>query len=336
MAKVVATKAEDEELPLFGAHDHKGEYEQPEPWDHSAFEVDDRSTAERQADSIGTHRRRLEVEGYTVLPQILDGPTLEALRELTAGLRMRQSDYTDKQFGCTLSQVNAVPEGDTDDAFISPQLLARPELAAHIAHPPTLAFLRELLGEDLVSMSFSYGRQDPGSPGISIHTDHQPFGSRIFGYNSSCPATLRVLYYLDENDLDHAPFRLVPGAHLSMHPDANPYARYREHPDQRVVCCSAGDAVVLNARAFHGTMPNLGHHQRRMVAAAYRPAWAGPIAQMPEWKPAEVAQLPEAVQALFQDPNIRTGSDFETPNKPPGMRREAAGLSPERWAGSRL
>ena len=128
----------------------------------------------------------------------------------------------------------------------------------------------------------------------------------------------------------------MPGAHLSMHPDANPYARYREHPDQRVICCSAGDAVVLNARAFHGTMPNLGHHQRRMVAAAYRPAWAGPIAQMPEWKPAEVAQLPEAVQALFQDPNIRTGSDFETPNKPPGMRREAAGLSPERWAGSRL
>ena len=72
MAKVVATKAEDEELPLFGAHDHKGEYEQPEPWDHGAFEVDERSTAERQADSIGTHRRRLEVEGYTVLPQILE------------------------------------------------------------------------------------------------------------------------------------------------------------------------------------------------------------------------------------------------------------------------
>ena len=70
MAKVVATKAEDEELPLFGAHDHKGEYEQPEPWEHGAFEVDDRSAAERQADSIGTHRRRLEVEGYTVLPSV--------------------------------------------------------------------------------------------------------------------------------------------------------------------------------------------------------------------------------------------------------------------------
>ena len=103
-----------------------------------------------------------------------------------------------------------------------------------------------------------------------------------------------------------------------------------------MVTMPAGSALFLNAKIFHGTMPNLGGHDRRLLAIGYRPAWAGPIAQMPEWKPAEVAQLPEAVQTLFHDPNIRTGSDFETPNKPPGMRREAAGLSPERWAGSRL
>ena len=141
--------------------------------------------------------------------------------------------------------------------------------------------LRELLGPDVMATSVSYGRQDPGSPGISIHTDHQTYGSRIFGLHSSSPAVLRVLYYLDENDMDHAPFRVIPGAHLSFHPDANSYARYQSHPEQRIVCCKAGDAVVLNAKAFHGTMPNLGTHTRRMLAIAYRPTWVRPCPLAP-------------------------------------------------------
>ena len=90
---------------------------------------------------------------------------------------MRQSDYTDKQFGCTLTSVNAVPEGDTDDAFISPQLLARPELAAHIAHPPTLAFLKELLGEDLGKMvydAFSIYPLRLFANGDSVFIGHRP------------------------------------------------------------------------------------------------------------------------------------------------------------------
>ena len=196
-AKVVLALDEDEDfkkvVPAFGARDHQGGYELPEPWDHAAFDVDDRPTVERMSDSIAAHTRRLEVEGYTVLPGALSAAQVEALREVTAALDMRQSDYTDKAFGCSLVTVNAVPEGDTDEAFISTQLLANPFLAEHIAHPPMLAFLRELLGPEVMATSVSYGRQDPGSPGISIHTDHQTYGSRIFGYNSSCPAVLRVL-----------------------------------------------------------------------------------------------------------------------------------------------
>lgn len=284
-AKVVLARDEDEDfekvVPAFGARDHQGGYELPERWDHAAFDVDDRPTAERESDSVADHTRRLEVEGYTVLPSALSTAQVEALREVTAALDMRQLDYTDKAFGCSLVTVNAVPEGDTDAAFISPQLLSNPSLAEHIAHPPVLALLRELLGPDVMTTSVSYGRQDPGSPGISIHTDHQTYGSRIFGLHSSSPAVLRVLYYLDENDMDHAPFRVIPGAHLSFHPDANSYARYQSHPEQRIVCCKAGDAVVLNAKAFHGTMPNLGTHTRRMLAIAYRPTWVRPCPLAP-------------------------------------------------------
>ena len=65
-----------------------------------------------------------------------------------------------------------------------------------------------------------------------------------------------------------------------------------------------------------GTMPNLGSHTRRLIAVAYRPVWAGPIAPMPLWEPADVARLPETVWPLLLDPNLRTDADFETPNVP--------------------
>ena len=45
---------------------------------------------------------------------------------------------------------------------------------------------------------------------------------------------------------------------------------------------------------------------------------------MPTWDAAELAQLPTTVQPLFMDPNLRTGSDFETPNKPPNMRSDVS------------
>ena len=43
---------------------------------------------------------------------------------------------------------------------------------------------------------------------ISMHTDGQPFGSSIFGYEGSSPKLLRVIYYFDDltkeiNDLDN-------------------------------------------------------------------------------------------------------------------------------------
>ena len=31
-----------------------------------------------------------------------------------------------------------------------------------------------------------------------MHTDGQPHGSNLFGYEGSCPRLIRVLYYLDD------------------------------------------------------------------------------------------------------------------------------------------
>lgn len=266
--------------------------------------------------SLGEQIYQLEVEGYLVLPQLLSPTHIAQLKSETSQLETFGLDYSDRQ------QVR--PKVQFLGGFITDL----------IAHPPTIAFLRELFGDEIVFMSYAYARSEPGHPGISLHTDGQPYGSAIFGYEGSCPWMVRVLYYLDDLTPEIAPFRVVPRSHLSFHADANPYRRYASHPEEVMVTAEAGSAVLINHKVFHGNFPNVGHKPREMLAIAYRPAWAGPtVQQVDAWDPADLETLPEAVRPFFIDRNTRHW-EFHGGNKPANMAGEAPGINPSRWSKS--
>ena len=82
-----------------------------------------------------------------------------------------------------------------------------------------------------------------------------------------------------------------------------------------------------------GTLPNVGTHDRSVLALGWRPAWAGPIAQLSQWHPDELAQLPPEARAVLADPNTREGVIYSHPSKPEGMARAAPGINPSRWGG---
>ena len=71
-------------------------------------------------------------------------------------------------------------------------------------------------------------------------------------------------------------------------------------------------------------------HTRSVLAIAYRPSWAGPIAEVENWDEEDLAGLPESVRPFFTDPNTRHW-DFDVPNKPNNMASEAPGVNPSRW-----
>jgi len=97
------------------------------------------------------------------------------------------------------------------------------------------------------------------------------------------------------------------------------------------VTCRAGSCAVINQKVFHANYPNHSNSDRRMLAIAYRPAWAGPIADV-EDRPAEkIATLPDHVQPLFKSLNTRT-IDFDLPNRPDNLAKDAPGISPRRYA----
>ena len=264
----------------------------------------------------GEQVRNIELEGYVVLPDLLSQEQLETIRAELRKLPMRSTDYSKHQQGSSNVQW-------TDS----------PTAIDVIANTTMIEFLTDLFGDDMICASCGYGCSEPGHPGIAIHTDAQPYGSKIFGLQSSSPVLARALYYLDDQTPDCSPFKVVPRSHLSMHIQGNPYNRFLSHPQEVMVCCKAGSAVVINQNVFHGNFPNHSDRDRRMLAIAYRPMWAGPIDDVEEdWDPEKVATLPPHIRPFFKSLNTRT-IDYDVPNRPDGMARDAAGISPNRWVG---
>jgi ectoine hydroxylase-related dioxygenase (phytanoyl-CoA dioxygenase family) len=263
------------------------------------------------AEQIG----HLELEGFVVLPQLLPPDRLSAIKEELARLPTKGTDYSENQRSCADVQW-------TDS----------PACIETIALPAMLAFLRRLLGDDVICTSCVFAQSRPGHPGIALHTDAQPYGSAIFGMQASAPRLVRVLYYLDDLTPERSPFKVIPRSHLSLHADANPYKRYLSHPDEVMVTCTAGSAAIINQCVFHANYPNTSHQDRNMLAIAYRPAWAGPIADVPDWPADKVASLPPHVRPLFASLNTRK-IDYHVGNRPPNMATDAPGVSPTRWTG---
>ena len=271
--------------------------------------IDDRDWS---ALSTGARIRQLEVEGYLLLPDLLDPDHIARLKAITATFDTKAVDYSKNQRGRPGIQFDGG------------------EITALIGHPPTLAFLRELFGDEVIFMHYGYARSEPGHPGISLHADGQPYGSQIFGFEGSCPVLVRVLYYLDDLIPEVSPFRVVPRSHLSLHAEGNPYKRYTDHPEEVMVPAQAGSAVLIHHRVFHGNFPNVGDYAREMLAIAYRPAWAGPIDEVPAWDDQDLETLPGNIRPLFADRNTRHW-DYAGGNKPPNMAAEAPGINPSRW-----
>jgi len=257
--------------------------------------------------------KHLEIEGFVMMPNMIPAALIPKIKEELDRLPTKGSDYSENQRGCH-----------------DVQFTASPHCVDLIASPPMVAFLTKLFGDELIVTSCVFAVSRPGHPGIALHTDAQPYGSSIFGMQSSSPRLIRVLYYLDDLTPEKAPFKVIPHSHHSLHSDNNPYKRYLTHPEEVMVMCKAGTAAIINQSVWHANYPNTSTEDRRLLAIAYRPSWSPPIAEVPDWPADKVAKLPPATRALFKSKNTRN-FDFNVPNRPANMATSAPGINPSRW-----
>ncbi len=257
--------------------------------------------------------KHLEIEGFVVMPSLLDKATVDAIKTELDRLPTKATDYSENQ------------RGHSDVQWSD-----SPHCIDLIANPALVGFLETLFGDELVVTSCVFALSRPGHPGIAIHTDSQPYGSKIFGMQASAPRLIRVLWYLDDLTPEKAPLLMLPHSHLSLHSDAIPYKRYLSHPEAVMLCVPAGSAAIINQAVFHANYPNRSQEDRRLLAIAYRPSWSPPIVDVPDWPADKVAALPPATRRLFK--SLNTGNfDFNVPNRPANMATEAPGINPSRW-----
>lgn len=183
--------------------------------------------------------RSLEVEGYAVWPGVLPLALLQRLQQQIATYETAPRDYSSRQRGVALA--GPVP-------FIDATLQTHDDgpnaLAGLIAHPPTVNKLAHIFGGDTppVFVSFSYDISCIGTPGISLHTDMQPYGSTLFGGSLfSSPQLVRVLYYLDDLTLDVSPFRCIPRSR-ERGPSCRPA---RQHLLERSAKCNQVERALI-------------------------------------------------------------------------------------------
>ena len=257
--------------------------------------------------------RHLEVEGYLVVPNALNEQQINDVKIGMSDAEMLHTDYSTQQ-------TRSVKQ---------PQWHSR-AVAELIGNPVVIDFLNDLMGSEIVFTRGFYQKSLSGCPGISLHTDGQPHGSNLFGYEGSCPRLLRVLYYLDDLTPERAPFRLIPRSHISFHADASPYARYKWHPEEISIVVQAGSAVIVPSMMIHGSHPNSDENSRELLQFGYRPAWAGPIKSVEEWDENLVSNAPESAKPFLRSLNT-TGFKWEQEHKPKGMKTEAPGINPSRW-----
>jgi hypothetical protein len=264
---------------------------------------------------VGANIRRLEVEGFLVVPQFLDAATVRALQSELGALELLVR-----------------PGHPTLSVYREVHLAPCPTAVSLTAEARMLGFLTRVLGAELICMSASYASYAPGYPGMPLHTDCQPYGSRLFGPLASVPVSVRVFYYLDELTADRAPFKVVPYSHLCLHGDAHPYQRLRHHPEEQTIVCPSGSAVLINPRVFHAAGANVSTAARSVYTISYRPAWAGPTQRVPAADRRRLSALPEPVRRLFLPPNHRRADHGlpirEAANVPLGAARWDDGPTP--------
>lgn len=247
------------------------------------------------------------------MPEILPESLLVELKSEFSKLETATTSYSDKRHYIHYVQWENCPKAI--------QL---------VAYPPIISFLDQCLGDELICTGCSYARTDPGYPSMAIHTDSQPYGSAIFGMQASSPILIRVLYYLDDITPECAPLTVIPYSHLSLHSDANPYRRYKSHTEAESILCPAGSAVIINQKLFHGVSANNSNRSREFYAVSYRPAWAGPIAEIEDNPPDKIDALPENVRVYFKSLNTKK-YDYNVKNWSDEMPTEGIGLGPKRW-----
>jgi len=196
-------------------------------------------------------RRRLDEEGYLVLPGLMTPELLGALRHRIEELFAEEGSSAGSEFKQEPEArrlANLVNKGRIfEDVIVTPRVL---ECMAHI------------LGPRFKLSSLNARSTDPHSAsGQPLHADSGAIADDA-GY-----FVANSVWLLDDFTSENGATRFVAGSHRWRRLPAPDF--YQAHPDEQLVLGKAGDVVVMNAHMWHGGTANRTAAPRQAMHVYY-------------------------------------------------------------------
>jgi ectoine hydroxylase-related dioxygenase (phytanoyl-CoA dioxygenase family) len=197
------------------------------------------------------NRRDLDENGFTVLPGIIDGEWLAALRtrfeEICeregpgAGMEVHQEKGTRR-----LSDL--VNKGEVFDRIYT--------------HPQVLACIHHVIARDFKLSSLNARDALPGDGLQGLHAD---WGADYDGQFHVCNS----IWLLDDFSVENGCTRLVPGTHRGQHPRNVLEDATAPHPDEAYLIAPAGTVAIFNSHTWHGGTLNKSKDLPRRAIHCY-------------------------------------------------------------------
>lgn len=195
---------------------------------------------------IDAERIALDRDGYVVLRDILNAEQLAdvraAIERLIAQARLDPTWHA----GGTLHLIDLVNDPAFDPVWKSSRLLSA------IAH---------VIGYDLRIGSVTYRAPKPGYGAQALHADYMQ------GYRGEYQVATAIVALIDFTETN-GPTRIVPGSHLPGE-IAVPSDTDTPHPNQRLMTCSAGSAIVFNGHLLHSGTRNASQETRHALQVTF-------------------------------------------------------------------
>ena len=244
--------------------------------------------------NVSKHWQEILEQGSTILPQFIDKRMIEDLQLKAKDTLHKLSSTHRKRFKSTGSLCNFADH---------------PEFADLISYPKFMELLERFGAKDPRWLSGYLISKPGGGPPLFWHQDWWGWDDPI-SYQPE-PISLFFMIYLTDTTPENGCLRAIPGSHvkahelhdlsdahgenLSLYKDPSDPA-YTAHPDEVAVEIKVGDLLIGDSRLLHGAYANSVNIERPLLISWYLPNFL---------------DLPEDIQARFNDIYLRKGLDVD-------------------------
>ncbi len=199
-------------------------------------------------------RRKLDHDGYVIIPGAIDTPWLEQLRA-----RVDLQYAEEGPHGHHENRGRRPEPGKLADMVNKGAVFDRAW-----SHPLALAAARHVLGRPFKLYCLNFRDPPPGTPAQRLHTDiADPVPGGPY-------PKMQCIWTLDDFTVENGATRAIRGSHLRAEVPIAPGGEPdRVHPEEVRWCAPAGSLIIYNGSVWHGAGANAGGAHRRSLILAY-------------------------------------------------------------------